>query len=251
MTALQGLDGAGAVITGAGSGIGKAAALLFASYGARVAALDLDGDGAAATAKEIEAAGGEAVALRCDVADEEGVARAVAAAVEAFGRVRVAFNNAGTFHPADVAELDAADWRRVVDVNLTGVFHCLKHELRHMGPAGGGAIVNTASIWGLTGEYQQAAYVATKHAVVGLTRSVALDYATRGVRVNAVAPGVIRTAMTAGVPDEIIASLLQRQAVARWGEPREGAEAAAWLCSEHASLITGTVLTVDGGFTAH
>jgi NAD(P)-dependent dehydrogenase (short-subunit alcohol dehydrogenase family) len=248
---MKGFEGAGALVTGAGSGIGKAAALLFAEYGARVAAVDLNGEGAAATAKEIEAGGGTAIAVTCDVADEDSVAAAVAAAVEAFGRVRVAFNNAGTFHPADVAALEASDWRRVIDVNLTGVFHCLKHELRHMEPAGGGAIVNTASIWGLVGEYQQAAYVASKHAVVGLTKSVALDYATRGVRVNAVAPGVIRTAMTAQVPGEVIDALLGRQAAARWGEPREVAEAAAWLCSEHASLVTGTVLTVDGGFTAH
>ena len=248
---MNGFEGVGALVTGAGSGIGRAAALLFAEYGARVAAVDLDGERAAATAKEIAAGGGEAVSIRCDVADEDAVAAAVAAAAEAFGRVGVAFNNAGTFHPADVAELDAADWRRVIDVNLTGVFHCLKHELRHMEPAGGGAIVNTASIWGLVGEYQQAAYVASKHAVIGLTRSVALDYATRGVRVNAIAPGVIRTAMTAGVPAEVVDGLLQRQATARWREPREVAEAAAWLCSEHASLVTGTVLTVDGGFTAH
>lgn len=248
---MNGLAGAGALVTGAGSGIGRAAALLFAEYGARVAAIDLDGERAAATAKEIEAAGGEAVSIACDVADEDAVAAAVAAAAEAFGRVSVAFNNAGTFHPADVAELDAADWRRVIDVNLTGVFHCLKHELRHMEPAGGGAIVNTASIWGLIGEYQQAAYVASKHAVIGLTKAVALDYATRGVRVNAIAPGVIRTAMTAVVPAEVVDGLLRRQATARWGEPREVAEAAAWLCSEHASLVTGTVLTVDGGFTAH
>jgi len=120
-----------------------------------------------------------------------------------------------------------------------------------MEPAGGGAIVNTASIWGLLGEYQQAAYVASKHAVIGLTKSVALDYATRGVRVNAIAPGVIRTAMTAQVPPEIVTGLLQRQAVARWGEPREVAEAVAWLCSDLSSLVTGTVLTVDGSFTAH
>jgi NAD(P)-dependent dehydrogenase (short-subunit alcohol dehydrogenase family) len=248
---VKGLAGAGALVTGAGSGIGKAAALLFAELGAKVAAVDVDAEKAAATAKEIEAAGGEAVAIACDVADEDAVAAAVATAVEAFGRLNVAFNNAGTFHPADVADLDAADWRRVIEINLTGVFHCLKHELRHMEPAGGGAIVNTASIWGLVGEYQQAAYVASKHAVIGLTKSVALDYATRGVRVNAIAPGVIRTAMTAQVPDEIVDGLLQRQAVARWGEPREVAEAVAWLCSDLSSLVTGTVLIVDGGFTAH
>jgi len=248
---LKGLAGAGALVTGAGSGIGKASALLFADLGAKVAAVDVDPERAAATVKDIQAAGGEAVAIACDVADEDAVAAAVATAAEAFGRLSVAFNNAGTFHPADVADLDAADWRRVIDVNLTGVFHCLKHELRHMEPAGGGAIVNTASIWGLVGEYQQAAYVASKHAVIGLTKSAALDYATRGVRVNAIAPGVIRTAMTAQVPGEIVGGLLQRQAVARWGEPREVAEAAAWLCSDLSSLVTGTVLTVDGGFTAH
>lgn len=248
---MKGLSGSGAIVTGAGSGIGRAAALVFAGYGARVAVADLDLDTAAETVAIVRASGGEALPFRCDVANEEEVSALVAGAISAFGRVKVAFNNAGTFHPSDVAELPTDAWRRVIDVNLTGVFLCLKHELAHMVEAGGGAIVNTASIWGHVGQYMQAAYVASKFGVVGLTKSAALDYATRNVRINAVAPGVIRTGMTSSIPEDIIAPLLRRQAMNRWGEPAEIAEAAAWLCSDAASLVTGTVLTVDGGYTAH
>jgi NAD(P)-dependent dehydrogenase (short-subunit alcohol dehydrogenase family) len=242
------MTGRVAMLTGAARGIGAATARCFAERGADVVVCDLLADEGTALVEEIGATGVKATFVETDVADPASVEAAVAHAVSTFGRLDFAMNNAGIFRAAPVVDLDVDDWRRVVDVNLSGVFYCLKYQLAHMTEAGRGAIVNTASVWSFAPAAQQAAYVATKHAVVGLTKNAALDHGHAGVRVNAIAPGPIRTAMTADVPSEVMATIVGRTFENRFGEPGEVARAAAWLCSDEASYVNGTVLAVDGGW---
>lgn len=239
-----------ALVTGAARGIGAASAAAFAARGAAVVVCDvLDGaeDAAQETVRGIEESGGRAHYVRCDVSSGADVRAAVAAAVEVYGRLDFAHNNAGTFLPAPLADLEEEDWRRVLDVNLTGVFLCLKHEIQAMLPAGG-AIVNTASIWAYNGAPAQAAYAASKAGVLGLTRTAAIDYGQQGIRVNAVAPGPIQTAMTASVPADAMAQIIGRTTLQRYGQPVEIGEAVAWLCSDAASYVNGATLPVDGGW---
>jgi NAD(P)-dependent dehydrogenase (short-subunit alcohol dehydrogenase family) len=244
------LEGKTAFITGAGSGIGRAAALAFAEEGARVAVADLKG--ADAVAGEIEAAGGEAFAIELDVTDEAAVNAAVDSVVERWGRLDCAFNNAGvSLENLDTqwGSLDIFD--KSVLVNQRGVLLCMAAELRHMAAQNSGAIVNTASIAGLVGA-GGAGYVASKHAVVGLTQSAAMRYAAQGIRVNAVCPGVVVTPMTQVIADDPKgrAVLDQMTPMNRMGEPREIADAVVFLCSDKASFITGHPLAVDGGYLA-
>ena len=235
-----------AMVTGAARGIGRASALAFAACGASVVVADVLED-SEETVAQIEVMGGRALFVRCDVSSEDDVAAAVAGAVSEYGRLDLAHNNAGTFHPVPLADLEVVDWERVIAVNLTGVFLCLKHQIAAM-LGRGGAIVNTASIWSFNGSPAQAAYAASKAGVLGLTRTAALDYGRSGIRVNAVAPGPIQTAMTAAVPDEIMASVIGRTAVDRYGQPAEIGEAVTWLCSDRASYVNGATLPVDGGW---
>jgi NAD(P)-dependent dehydrogenase (short-subunit alcohol dehydrogenase family) len=243
-----------ALITGAGSGIGAAAARLFAERGERVVAADVNEEGGAATVAAIEQAGGEAIFVRADVSNSAEVEAMVTAAVERFGRLDHAFNNAGIEGaPAPLADLDEAAWDHLIAVNLKSVFLCMKSEIPAMLANGGGAIVNTSSVAGLVGFAGSAAYVASKHGVVGLTKSAALDYAAAGIRINAVCPGVIETPMItralAGQP-ALEAGLKAAEPVGRFGAPIEIAEAAHWLCSDASSFLTAQAIAVDGGFTA-
>ena len=247
-------DGKVALVTGAGGGIGRATALAFAREGARVVASDVAGAGGEETARLVADAGGEALHVACDVTRPAEVEALVAAAVDAFGRLDCAHNNAGVEGAyARTADCDEENFDRTCAVNLKGVYLCLKAEIAHLLDAGGGAIVNTASVAGVEGAKNLPAYVASKHGVMGLTRTAALEYATRGIRVNAVCPGPIRTRMLEAIMEEnprMEPAMIAAVPMRRLGAPEEIAEAVVWLCSDRASYVTGQGLVVDGGFTA-
>jgi NAD(P)-dependent dehydrogenase (short-subunit alcohol dehydrogenase family) len=252
------LDGKVALVTGAGSGIGRATAIKLATSGAKVTVADVNEDGGRETVDSIEQAGGEAMFVRTDVASSADVQALIRATVETYGLLDCAVNNAGiSGFPPDGRiyaphEIPESLWARVIDINLTGVFLCLQQETEQMFKHGGGAIVNLASIYGLVGA-RSAPYVASKHGVVGLTRSFAVTYAPHGIRVNAVCPGFTDTPMVAGAfearPEEA-ERVRALHPIGRLCIPREIAEAIAWLCSDAASFVTGVALPVDGGWTA-
>ena len=248
-------EGKAALVTGAGGGIGRATALAFAREGARVLVSDVDGGGGDETARLVADAGGTAVHFACDVTQPAEVKALVAAATDAFGRLDCAHNNAGIEGAyGRTADCDEENFDRTCAVNLKGVYLCLKAELaRMLGTREGGAIVNTASVAGVEGAKNLPAYVASKHGVMGLTRTAALEYATRGIRVNAVCPGPIRTRMLEAIMEEnprMEPAMIAAVPMRRLGAPEEIAEAVVWLCSDRASYVTGQGLVVDGGFTA-
>jgi NAD(P)-dependent dehydrogenase (short-subunit alcohol dehydrogenase family) len=237
------LEGKVAIVTGASRGIGAAAAVRFAAEGARVVLAARNRAALDAIAAEIRAAGGESQAVVLDVTDEGSVKRAVEAAVERFGRLDVAFNNAGAGQmPQPLADIGVEAFDFTIATNLRGVFLCMKHEIPAMLAAGGGAIVNMSSTAGVSVATGIAAYAAAKHGVIGLTKTAALDYAEKGIRVNALAPGPILTK-----PEMERAGIGQYVPMKRMGKPDEVAAAAAWLCSDESSYITGAVLAIDGG----
>jgi NAD(P)-dependent dehydrogenase (short-subunit alcohol dehydrogenase family) len=242
------------LVTGAAGGIGRAAALAAVRAGASVFAADIDADGAELTARLVREAGGQAGARGCDMSSATEVAALVDAAKATFGRIDCAFNNAGIEgSPAPVAALAEEDFDRVISVNLKGVWLAMKAELAVMLEQGAGAIVNTASVAGLVGTPGYAAYIASKHGVAGLTKSAALAYAPRGIRVNAVCPGFIETAMTERIfaeQPERKAGLMTRIAQGRFGTPEEIADAVVWMCSDGARYMNGHMLAVDGGYVA-
>ena len=246
------LEGKATLVTGAASGIGRATALAFARAGARLVVADVDADGGEATAAAARAEGADAAFVRCDVRSGADVEALVTATVARFGRLDCAFNNAGIEGDlAPIGETSEEVAARVLDVNLMGVWRCLHAELPRMAAQGGGAIVNTASVAGLIGAGGLAPYVASKHGVLGLTKTAALEYATSGIRVNAVCPGVIQTPMLdrleAARPG-VVEALLAVKPMGRLGSPDEVAAAVVWLCSDAASFTTGHALTVDGGY---
>ncbi|MEU9456692.1 glucose 1-dehydrogenase [Streptomyces sp. NPDC048277] len=248
-------EGQVALVTGAASGMGLAAARLFARAGAAVVLADVDKDAVEAAAQELTDAGHQALGVVCDVTDEDQAAAMVDQTVAAYGRLDMAFNNAGIqVPPSDAADEKAEDFDRVNAVNLRGVWAAQKHELRQMRTQGSGAIVNNSSLGGLVGLPERAAYHASKHGVIGLTRSAAVEYAPRGIRINAVCPGVIETPMVADMLEgqaEAMAEIMKQQPIGRLGTAAEVAAAAVWLCSPAASFIVGAALPVDGGYTTH
>ncbi|WP_441960626.1 SDR family NAD(P)-dependent oxidoreductase [Mycolicibacterium houstonense] len=247
---MTGLAGKAGLVTGAGSGIGRAIAVGLARRGVAVAVLDVDRPAAERTAETIIGTGGQARAVASDIADEDAMRAAVCAVVDEFGQLDLAVNNAAVASTGqNLTEMSGRHWERVLQINLTGTFYCLKYEIPQMIRAGGGAIVNIASSGGLYAIPRAPAYVASKHGVVGLTKVAAVDYAGDGIRVNAVAPSITRTAMFDGVAGGAD-TVTQQEAVTPLGRlatPQEIADAAIWLCSDEASYITGTVLSVDGG----
>jgi NAD(P)-dependent dehydrogenase (short-subunit alcohol dehydrogenase family) len=245
-----------AVITGAGSGIGRAMALLFAREGARVLAADLDGAAAKETAAMVHAEGGLCLPHTVDASDPEQVRRMIETAISELGRIDVLCNNAGIGSTTDVVDCEAEDWDRVMAVNVRSVFLGCKYALPHMVKQGRGAIVNTASVAGMVGVPKRASYCASKGAVIALTRQVAMDFVKQGIRVNCVCPGTVDSPwverLLAGVEDkaEARAALEARQPMGRLGTPEEVAAAALYLASDDAAFVTGTSIVLDGGWTA-
>lgn len=242
-----------ALITGGASGMGLATAKAFAEAGAAVALADVNGEAVKAQADVLVAAGHKAIGIRCDVSDMAQVEAMVNETVATFGRLDFAFNNAGVQSPvAETADATPEDYDFVMGVNLRGIWNCMKFELLQMRRQGSGAIVNNSSLGGLVGIAERGIYHASKHGVVGLTKSAGLEYAPKGIRINAVCPGIIETPMVAGMLEsqpEAMAELMKEVPMARLGRAQEIADAVLWLCSPGSSFIVGHALPVDGGYT--
>jgi NAD(P)-dependent dehydrogenase (short-subunit alcohol dehydrogenase family) len=255
MNPIYDFKGQVALVTGAAMGMGLATARAFAQSCASVVMADLDGDRAAQEASRIVKEGGAAIGVACDVADEAQVAATIDRAVAEYGRLDMAFNNAGIqVPPSDAADEPLESFERVTAVNQRGVWACMKHELRIMRKQGSGAIVNCSSLGGLVGLPGRASYHGTKHAVLGFTKSAGVEYAPRGIRINAVCPGTIDTPMVADMlagQADAMAEIMKQQSIGRLGKAEEVAAAVLWLCSPGASFVIGVGLPVDGGFTAH
>ncbi|MFC5553472.1 SDR family NAD(P)-dependent oxidoreductase, partial [Methylobacterium iners] len=231
-------------------GIGRAAAIAFAAEGARVAILDRTEDMMKDTAAAVTNLGAEVLAIGCDVSKPEQVEAAVSQVVERFGRLDVAFNNAGVENKAaPLHEIELEEWDRILDVNLRGTFVCMKHELAQMVRQGGGVVVNTSSGAGIRGVAGGASYAASKFAIIGMTKSAALDYATQNIRVNAVLPGNIETPMMDRFTGGDIQKAIDLEPVGRLGKPEEIAEAVLWMCSDLGGFVTGSSIVVDGGWS--
>ena len=243
-------NGKAALVTGGAAGIGRVIALAFARQGASVVVADINLAGAQETIRRIEAVGGTGVSRQADVASEEDVRNLIAFAVERYGKLDFACNNAGIGSgQMPIAELPRERWDRIIAVNLTGVFQCLKYELQQMVKQGSGSIVNIASVASFIGSPGMAGYVATKHGVMGLTKTAALEVATKGIRVNAVAPGIVNAGLTDSSSKEFIETALAAHPIGRMAEAEEIAAAVVWLCSDEASFVLGHTLPVEGGMT--
>ena len=253
MTTTTKFSGKVAFVTGAGSGIGRAAAVRLAEGGADVTVVGLDDDENSETVRRIESLGARALGITCDVTDSDAVQRALEHTVETFGGLDIAFNNAGVEQPvAAAADITETQWDRIIAVDLRAVFVCMRHEIPLLLERGGGAIVNTSSGAGVKGFAGQAAYAAVKHGVIGLTRAAALDYASSNIRINAICPGIIDTEMMdrfTGGSNIGRARVIAQEPIGRMGRPEEIAAAVAFLCSDEAAFTVGHALVIDGGQT--
>ena len=243
-----------ALVTGAGSGLGLATAKAFAESGASVVLADWNEKAVRSAAEELAAQGHKTLAIHCDVADDAQVEAMVEQTVATFGRLDAAYNNAGVQNVlAETADYPREDYDRVMAINLRGVWSCMKFELRQMRKQGSGAIVNCSSLGGLVGGPERASYHAAKHGVLGLTKSAALEYAARGIRINAVCPGLIETAMSdqmkAAGQTEALDAMLKEVPIGRIGRAEEIADVVLWLCSSASSLVVGQAIAADGGYT--
>ncbi|MWV41926.1 SDR family oxidoreductase [Natrialba sp. INN-245] len=251
---MKGIEGTAGLVTGAGSGIGRATAKRFAAEGAQVVVADIDEDGGHETVEQIDDDGGDATFVETDVTDESDVEQMVEETVDTYGQLDFAHNNAGIgAEMVPLTEQTEDTWDSLYEINLKGVWRCLKEEIPVMLEHGGGAIVNTSSVSGLGGDWNMTPYNSTKHGVVGLTRSAALEFGGEGIRINAVCPGVIETPMVNELletaPEDVEQMIIGRP-MDRFGQPDEVASATVWLCSDDASFITGHPLAIDGGVTA-
>lgn len=238
------------LVTGTASGIGRATAVAFATEGARVAILDRTADALMETEAAVRNAGGEVLAIACDVSAPEQVEAGVAQVVEQFGRLDIAFNSAGVENKAQpLHEIELKEWDRILGINLRGTFMCMKHEIAQMVRQGGGVVVNTSSGAGIRGVAGGASYAASKHAIIGVTKSAALDYAKQNIRVNAVLPGNIETPMMDRFTGGDIQKAIDLEPVGRLGKPEEIAEAVLWMSSDLGGFITGSSIVVDGGWS--
>ncbi|CAN5729751.1 SDR family oxidoreductase [soil metagenome] len=248
------MTGKVALVTGGSSGIGRATALTFARAGAQVVATGLDPSDGEETVALIAEPGGQAIFIEADVTDAARVENMVRRTVDTYGRLDYAFNNAGiSGRGAPAADISIDDWGKVIDVNLTGVWLSMKYEIPQMLSQGGGAIVNCSSVLGHVALKGNAAYVASKHAILGLTKTAALDYAASGIRITAVCPGFIRTPMIEGAvgsDEDALAPLVALEPIGRLGTPDEIANLVVWLCSDEASFVTGSSMVADGGWIA-
>ena len=245
------LDGKVALVTGGSSGIGRATTLAFAREGAKVVVADIDVESGNETVRMVRETGGEATFVKADVSKAAEVKALITQTVQGYGRLDCAFNNAGIAGPtASTVDYTEVEWDQVIAINLTGVWLCMKYEIPQMLKQGGGAIVNTSSIFGLVGFWTYSAYNASKHSVAGLTKTAAIEYGRSGIRVNAVCPGVIHTPMVDQAPDVDTSWRESLHPMGRIGSPEEVAEAVVWLCSDAASFVTGHMMSVDGGYVA-
>jgi NAD(P)-dependent dehydrogenase (short-subunit alcohol dehydrogenase family) len=246
-------DGKIAIVTGGASGIGRTTSEYYARDGAKVVVSDVDEGGGQETVRRIREAGGEAVFVRTDVAEPAECEALVRQTVEKYGRLDIAFNNAGIGGEQNpTAQYSLEGWQKVIAINLSGVFYCMKYEITAMLATGEGAIVNMSSILGEVGFAGSPAYVAAKHGILGLTKNAALEYGSRGIRVNAVGPAFIRTPLIAAIEEnpQALSGLVAAHPIGRLGEPGEVAELVLWLSSDKASFVTGAYYPVDGGYLA-
>ena len=250
MSNTKRFEGKTAFITGAASGIGRATAVAFAAEGARVVVTDRVEAALQETAEYVKESGGEVLVIACDVSKPEEIEAAVAQAVNTFGRIDCAFNNAGVENKATpLHEIELEEWDRILSINLRGTFVCMKHEIAQMVRQGSGVVVNTSSGAGIRGVAGGASYAASKHAMIGMTKSAALDYAKQNIRVNCVLPGNIATPMMDRFTGGDIQKAIDLEPVGRLGKPEEIAEAVLWMCSDLGGFVTGASIVVDGGWS--